>query len=210
MVIQTCVCTQHKNMQLRQSQLGMISEMRVRINPYRRIFAFRHNVYMYAAINSIDSPSNAGQPRNNPTPFRIFIVSAIGILCVTAVAKVTTLSSDAMSASLVSPNPIFPHLSNAHTLFAAVVLELSVAVILLGRASDFLKMSILAWLSSLFLFYRIALHFSGYNGSCGCLGTQLELLRVPAVIQNAFTLTLIVYLASGAVYFLFESVKKRK
>ena len=99
---------------------------------------------------------------------RCFIVSVICILIATCSLKILTVA--AAWNELSSRDPLFSFLSNRELLIIVSVLELSLVVFLAKCRNTFLSAFAIAWISSLFLCYRIGLLMIGYTGGCSCTG----------------------------------------
>lgn len=97
-----------------------------------------------------------------------FVTMATLVLLLTALAKVLTLTGSAKQ--LATPDPVFGVFSVRQLLALGAVLEIAVASIGFSRVPMRLKCGALAWVSSLFLFYRFGRWWLGVHEPCGCLG----------------------------------------
>jgi hypothetical protein len=98
----------------------------------------------------------------------IFVTIATLGLLLTALAKVLTLTGSARR--LVTPDPVFAFLSVRQLMTLGTCLEIMVAGVGFSRLPIRTKCAALAWLSSLFLFYRFGRWYFGVTEPCGCLG----------------------------------------
>jgi hypothetical protein len=75
------------------------------------------------------------------------------------------------AAQLHWPSIIFPFLSEILLIKVVIVIEYLVAFAVFFSRDDLLRVSLLAWLSSVFLGYHFCLYALGQGASCHCLGT---------------------------------------
>jgi hypothetical protein len=75
------------------------------------------------------------------------------------------------AAQLRWPSVIFPFVSEILLICIVLVIEYFVAFALLFSRNDLLRVSLLAWLSSVFLGYHFCLYALGQGMPCHCLGT---------------------------------------
>jgi hypothetical protein len=94
-------------------------------------------------------------------------IATLGLL-LTALAKVLTLTGSAKG--LVTPDPVFAILSVRQLMALGAGLEVVVAGVGFSRLPIRTKCAALAWLSSLFLFYRFGRWSFGVREPCRCLG----------------------------------------
>lgn len=129
---------------------------------------------------------------------RAFLVTSGALLTLTAVGKVIALLGDAKI--LNQPNPLFSWLSNREMLFAAALLELVVAWWVFRRKSDMInKLLLVAWLGGLFLSYRAVLWWTGYGGSCSCLGHLSDALHISSEKAEWIAKLVLAYLLIGSI-----------
>ena len=69
------------------------------------------------------------------------------------------------------PSIVFPLLSEMLLVKAVVCLEYAIAAVLLFNRNDHLRLSLLTWISTVFLAYHFSLYTLGEGASCHCLGT---------------------------------------
>lgn len=99
----------------------------------------------------------------------VFLRGAFFLLLITAGAKL--VSTYHPIPLLFVPDSVFPLLSKRQVLATAAVLELVVALLIVISANTQLKLAGTAWLSFLFLTYRLGLLLSHAPAYCPCLGT---------------------------------------
>jgi hypothetical protein len=130
---------------------------------------------------------------------RVFRWSALGLLLITAVAKI--VSAGGHAALLDFPDPLFG-LANRRVLLGVALIELAVAAGLVSGLNLRLKYLLLAWLSCNFLIYRCALHVLSPGRPCPCLGTLTERLPLSANQVTVVLSVLVGYLLAGSVVML--------
>ena len=98
---------------------------------------------------------------------RCFFVSAGVILVITAISKFISALGSALV--LRSFDPIFA-LPFRVVFWIAGFLELTAAFVCVSRMRLTLQATCLAWLSSIFVIYRLGLLWVGFRKPCNCLG----------------------------------------
>jgi hypothetical protein len=122
-----------------------------------------------------EPPGRSTFPAGHFPVLRSYLVGAGTILLLTAVLKLPTVLGEAPW--LGTKDAIVQFLSRRQTLFAAAVLEIAVATLALravkrdDASSKGQACGAIAWLSALFLTYRLGLQLTGSTASCHCLGT---------------------------------------
>jgi len=100
---------------------------------------------------------------------RAFVLTSSCILVVTAVLKIISLFIGGRQ--LAVHDPLLVPLSNFQVLLLVATIE-TVTVITLYRLRDIgTRLSLVLWISLVFLCYRIGLAIIGYKGGCFCAGT---------------------------------------
>ena len=140
----------------------------------------------------------------------LFIIGVSVVLFLTAGLKVSTLISDrdVMRGS----DPLIFFLSNNQLVSAIAVVEIGIAVFLLCKAMAKSKLVAIAWLSSLFLGYRIGLFLLGYKGACYCMGmaeSWLTLIK-PLHVETLMRCLLGVMLIGSFTFLLLQKRLDRK
>lgn len=129
---------------------------------------------------------------------RWFLTSCGVILTVTAFAKLVSVTGEVKV--LARPDPVFVFLTFRQLFFLVGVLELSVAAVIFSPTPRVVnKLTLVAWISSVFLAYRIGLWAMGYKGECNCLGHLTDWLGVAPGIADAGMKTILAYLLLGSV-----------
>jgi hypothetical protein len=120
---------------------------------------------------------------------RAFLGSAAALLCATAIAKIVSAFGNAKLLDL--PDPILL-LSHRHVFLLVGFLEFGVAMFCLASAAVTPRAVAVAWLSSVFMAYRLGLRFLvGNHTVCPCLGTLTEALHVsPRTADTAMQIVL--------------------
>ena len=115
---------------------------------------------------------------------RLFLVSVATVLFLTAAAKLYSATGTARILSLADP---LLHVNNRILLAALGLVETAVAAYLLlvrGEASQLRAVTVVSWLSSNFIVYRLGIHFMGVN-TCPCLGMLgSKLPLTPGFVSN--------------------------
>jgi hypothetical protein len=118
----------------------------------------------------------------------LFIWTASALLVVTALAKV--ISGFGSAQILKNFDPVVGLRFNYLMIMAAVI-ELSVAGICLLSKNRILGAALIAWLSTSFLMYRIALYATGWQRPCPCLGNVTDAIHIsPAVADETMKIVL--------------------
>jgi hypothetical protein len=131
---------------------------------------------------------------------RRFILSCSVILLITGAAKIVSAMGAARILWLTDP---ILYISFGHLMLLAGVCELSVSTIcILGRNIK-LQAAVLAWLSTIFVVYRIGLLYLGWNRPCSCMGNLTDALHIPPKIADVMMEIILGYLLVGSYGILF-------
>lgn len=130
----------------------------------------------------------------------LFIRSAGLLLLLTAIAKF--ISASGSSRILQVPDPIIT-ISYGHIFWIVGTIEFVIAVICLCGKQAGLQLSLVAWLSTVFLIYRIGLLWIGYQQPCKCLGNLTDALHIPESLANQTMQVILFYLLLGSYVLLF-------
>jgi hypothetical protein len=130
------------------------------------------------------------------TVLRRFCATAVVILAATALVKGVGASGDARILS--HADPLLGLLTNRQTKLLAVVLELGIIGLVLRERATVRKAAFIAWISTVFLTYRVGLWSIGYKGSCGCLGNVTDTLGVAPATGDLVTGAMLAYLVIGS------------
>jgi len=130
-----------------------------------------------------------------------FIRTAGVILFVTAVAKLFSATGSARILQLHDPVFLLPF----RLLFWLVgILELGIALACFFSQNIRFPALLLAWLSTCFLTYRIAVKAVGYHGACPCLGSLTDALHISPHLGDSLMFGVFVYLIIGSYSMLFR------
>jgi len=124
-----------------------------------------------------------------------FIWFTAFVLVLTAGAKF--ISVGGVGAILDYPDSIFK-IKFRNLLLYTATLESMVAISILIRWSVFLRLSLIAWLSTSFMLYRIGIWWMNPPQPCGCLGTITDALGVAPKTADRFMLSVLVVLLTGS------------
>lgn len=121
----------------------------------------------------------------------IFERSAGVIFFVTAGAKL--ISAIGSSRILLTSDPVFL-LPFRYVFLVAALVELFVAAVCFFGKQDLIKVSLVAWLSTVFLVYRLGLLWTGYHRPCSCLGNLTDALHVSPQVADTIMKIILAYL----------------
>jgi hypothetical protein len=130
------------------------------------------------------------------TVLRWFLMSAVLILAATALAKGIGASGDVRILS--HSDPLLGLLTNRQTMLLAVVLEVLVIVLVVREREIVRKTGFIAWISTVFIAYRVGLWSIGYKGSCGCLGSVTNSLGIAPSTADLVSGAMLAYMLIGS------------
>jgi len=109
-------------------------------------------------------------------------------------------------------DPFFSFATSRAITLAAVVLELFTAFLIFRSKNGKLKSISIAWISNLFLVYRIGLWSVGYEPGCACLGYYAESwLAISSSLHVDWILKAILcYMLAGSIFYLCANNKRSK
>lgn len=137
-----------------------------------------------------------------------FNLSAGVILFITGVGKLWSALGNALILEHIDP---ILNLQFAHLMVAAGVVELIVAIICFFSRLQMLASSLIAWLATSFLVYRMGLWWIGWHRPCACLGNFADALHIsPQVVDMAMKIILayLVVGSYGSIFWLWRQRKK--
>ena len=141
-------------------------------------------------------PDHKGLGRAAGTFAGKFLFSACLIFAITGIAKI--FGSFGSAKALLELDPIFG-VQFRHLMFAVGVVEIGLSVFCIASARTRTAVLLVAWLSCLFLFYRLGVWWLGWQVPCHCLGTLSDSLHMaPATADNLMKIVL-AYLLVGSV-----------
>jgi len=126
---------------------------------------------------------------------RLFILSAGIVLLLTAAAKFLTSAADTNLLRTGDPLLAVPY---RYALPAVGMLEEAVAIVCLLRQRVWVQAATIAWLSSAFVAYRLALLWVGYQKPCACLGGLADVLGLPGTTADHLVKGVLAYLLFGS------------
>jgi hypothetical protein len=110
-------------------------------------------------------------------------------------------------------DPIFGFQFRNLLAFAGVLELLGAFLILRTKTPLTVKMSLIAWIATGFLTYRVGLWFIDYRRPCGCLGNLTDALHIPPRAADTAAKVLLAYLLAGSYFMMlnaaFTTRKKR-
>jgi hypothetical protein len=125
-----------------------------------------------------------------------FFASALLILALTALSKGIGASGDVRILS--HPDPLLSLLTNRQTMLLAVVLEVAIVGLVLREREIVRKAAFIAWISTVFLAYRIGLWSTGNTASCGCLGNVTDTLGIAPTTADLVSGAMLAYMLIGS------------
>jgi hypothetical protein len=131
---------------------------------------------------------------------RLFYAFVVGVFLATSALKVVSLALGFSPMGV--RDPLIVVVSTRQVVALATLLEAVVIVLLVGRASDRVKMLAVAWVSWLFATYRVGLWLIGYRGGCFCGGSPQSWVLFPKALNVdlllKLALTAMLCVSSGA------------
>jgi len=135
------------------------------------------------------------------------IVCSFGcILGVTAIAKIISAFGNAKL--LGYPDPVFGF-EFRYFMLTVGILELSVAFICFVPRWTQKAAFVVAWLSTMFLGYRLGMFWMHYQRPCACLGNLTDALHISPDTVNTVMKVVLTYLLVGSYGLLFWRAAKR-
>jgi hypothetical protein len=139
-----------------------------------------------------------------------FFYSSGALLFITALAKFVSSGGD--DKILQMTDPVFG-LPFRHVFWIAGTLELIIAILCFSLKRPVVQASLLAWLATGFLLYRISLIWSGYQKPCNCMGSLTNAIHISPQMANDVMKGILAYLLIGsyaALYSLWRLWKSSK
>jgi len=150
-------------------------------------------------------------PESASSPFaRPFLFGSGVVLAVTGLAKLWSGLGDSAFLKLVDP---IIGLNFGHLMLAVGVVEIVVALLCLLGRWQLLALSLIAWLSSSFLIYRVGLWWMGWKKPCSCLGNLTDALGIAPATADSIMKIVLACLLLGSYWLLFQqwrAVEQRK
>jgi drug/metabolite transporter superfamily protein YnfA len=126
---------------------------------------------------------------------RLFALSSALVLIVTAAAKIA--SSFGHQKVLLEIDPV-AGLPIGRLILAVGAVELGIAMVCLFDRNFWLSVTLIGWLSTNFLAYRIALALSNYHKPCNCLGNLTDALHISPQTADTAMKVVLGYLLVGS------------
>jgi hypothetical protein len=122
---------------------------------------------------------------------------SVSVLCllITGIAKV--LSSFGTAKALLAADPFFG-ISFKQMFLTVGVLEIVICAIVIFAKSRTLALSLIAWLSSNFLIYRVALYWTGWKKPCSCMGSLSQELGLAPEIADLILKDVLAFMLVGS------------
>jgi hypothetical protein len=138
---------------------------------------------------------------------RFFIYSSAVILLLTAGAKF--IGSAGHEKILMERDPIIG-ISIRNLILIAASTELAVAVVCFYDKEIWIPVTLIAWLSTNLLGYRIIRALIGYKKPCSCLGNLTDALHISPETADTVMKIILTYLLIGSYATLFWLWRQRK
>lgn len=138
---------------------------------------------------------------------RAAIYIAGTLLFVTAIAK--CISAMGSARILANPDPIFG-LPFRNMFWIVGIIELAISAVCFLSKSLRLPASLVAWLATNFLLYRLGLVWIHYHEPCGCLGNLTDAIHIPSHITDKIMRGVLFYLIISSYTALFWLWRKGK
>ena len=139
---------------------------------------------------------------------RSYIIGAWIILLAVGIVKV--FDSNSGIAALNSPDPVFG-IKQGYVLFIVGYIEIILCCLMLFTQDSITRLSIIAWISSMFMIYRISLYLLAAPKGCPCIGHTLgKIFPYVGDNQSEISLVLFLYLFMGSYYFLVRELYSTK
>ena len=143
----------------------------------------------------------------NNAVIQLFTYTAGSLLLVAAIAKL--ISSIGSSHILALPDPIFI-ISFRLVFFIAGIIELAVGYACLFHRQAFIRVGLVAVLSTNFMLYRLGLILVGWHRPCPCLGNLTDALHIPPQTADTAMKIILAYLLVGSYATLFWLWRQHK
>jgi len=130
-----------------------------------------------------------------PAPGRRFVFGFGVLLVLTGLAKIWSSFGDARL--LVHTDPIVG-VEFRYLMLATGLLELGIAGICFHPQKTRLGTVLVAWLSSVFLVYRLGLWWLDWHSPCACLGNLTDSLNISPESSNTLVELLLAYLVAAS------------
>jgi hypothetical protein len=132
---------------------------------------------------------------------RVFSISAGAILLIASACKIVSAFQD--RPYFHETDALFYFLNNRQLLFGEALIEMAIGLpVCFSRNIDQkTKLKLILWLSSLFIFYRLAVWWLGFAGPCRCLGNAVDWIGVRPQTLDVIMRILLAYLLGGSALF---------
>jgi len=144
---------------------------------------------------------------NKRSLINLFVWSSAALLIVTAAAKLVSCFG---TAKILQNSDPLVGLRFGRLMFIAGIIELGVAVNSLFLKDRIVAVTLIAWLASVFVLYRLGLFFVGLNIPCPCLGGFTDAIHLRKEIADSIMKVVLGYLLLGSYGILFWERKQRR
>lgn len=128
---------------------------------------------------------------------KIFVSSVFVILFTTGLIKILSLFGN--SKLLLLTDPLIG-IEYKYLFLLVGILELIVGLVCLLSRKILLQVSLILWLTSYFVIYRVGLYLIGYQKPCKCLGNFVSILNLNDEIVDFAMKLIIGYLIIGSIF----------
>jgi hypothetical protein len=125
----------------------------------------------------------------------MFVISAGVILVVTGIAKVWSGLGNSKFLAVVDP---IIGIKFGQLMLAVGVAEIGIALVCFFSKRQTLALSLVAWMSTNFVVYRLGLWWMDWKKPCSCLGNLTDALHISPQAADNITKVLLAYLLIGS------------
>ncbi len=136
---------------------------------------------------------------------RAFLLSSAVIFAGTGVAKLLSTSADSRLLQMADP---IVGIQVRYLLLAAGVIEVVVALVCLRARRPIFAATLVAWISTSFVVYRIGLWWMDWKQPCGCLGNLTDILHLTPQTADNIVKVVLAYLLVGSCTLLFLNSRR--
>lgn len=148
-------------------------------------------------------------PATTSTVHTVFLRITSIILLSTAALK--TISALGASPVLALRSPLFSFLDNRQLLVVTAALEVTVVAFLTATSDCPTKLAMVAWLSTVFVLYRIALVVTGHaEHTCPCLGTVTDWWPKGDKLLTRLSGACLIFMSTGSYGMLIPHLVRRR
>lgn len=138
--------------------------------------------------------------RSHHANTKYFVVSAGVILAITGIAKIWSGLGNSKFLAVVDP---ILGITFGHLMLIVGVAELAIALVCFFSKRQTLALSLVAWISTNFVIYRLGLWWMNWKKPCSCLGNLTDALHISPQVADNIMRVVLAYLLIGSYGLLF-------